>query len=120
MPGVAVSGQMEPHHTFLSDGDLKDNALEAEPVRTARTTFVDGESRGDRVPMVRHHPLRALFPADFLLGIDHHFETASQRQVLSLECQHRHQRHYSMRLVVDRAARPYKARRRDRLKTADG
>ena len=81
--------------------------LSAEPVGRAAAAFVERERGVDRVPMIFHHPARAILAARFLVGIHHQLDAAPERNAVALEREHRHQRHDSVRLVVDRAARPH-------------
>ncbi len=98
---------MEPVHALLRHRHQKSCALGPEPFRRPVATLVDRELGSDRVPVIFYHPVGAIFAARFLVGIHHHLDAASERDVVALQREHRHQRHNSMRLVIDRTARPY-------------
>ena len=109
VPALAADGDVQPVHTLLRHRNKKRRALDSQPVGRAFTALVECERWIDRVPMIVHHPRRAVVAARFLVRIHHHLDAAPQRDVIALEREHRHQRHDPVRLVVDRAARPHVA-----------
>ena len=104
---LAADADVKPVHALLRDRNGERDALKSEPVGRAFATLVKRERGIDRVPMIFHHPGRAVLAAGFLVGIHHHLDAAPQRDVVALQREHRHQRHDPVRLVVDRAARPH-------------
>ena len=75
---------MQPVHALLGDRNDERDALQPEPVGRALAAFVERERRIDRVPMILHHPARAVLAAGLLVGVHHHLDAAPQLDVLRL------------------------------------